>query len=136
MLSCDVLKTNDGRMTPSYSEVRERVYEYFSNLLNANPITLTQLVELSWSWEEEHASRRFDTPIGPSCVPTFSGTAHMLKAQKIGKGIGEDLIGTEIAHFFPIEIASLLYPLMLKSALMLTAPVQWKGGQIPKNIQT
>lgn len=32
----------------------------------------------------------------------------MLKAQKIGKGIGEDLIESEIAHFFPIAFAILL----------------------------
>ena len=74
-----MLKTNDGRMASSYSAVRERIYEYFSNLLNATPTTLTQLVELSWSWEEKHASRRFDTPTDPSCVPTFSGTVQILK---------------------------------------------------------
>lgn len=45
MLSCDVLKSNDGRMTTSYIEVRERIYD-FLNLLNATP----QLLLISSSY--------------------------------------------------------------------------------------
>ena len=53
-----------------------------------------------------------------------------MKAQKVGKGLGEDLIGSGVAHFLPLDLVRIVYPLVLKSALLISAPIQWKGGKI------
>lgn len=124
------MKRSDGNITSSYTEIRKLFFEHFSKLLDASATSMQELVVHARQWEREHAERRFATEIDLRCIPCLSDTAHILRAHKVGKGLGEDCIGSEIGHFFPGDVACLIYPLLLKSALLISAPIQWKGGQI------
>ena len=111
-------------------EVRSVFFEHFSKLLNATRTSLTALIEQAWTHDERTANSRFDVPVDINCIPNFRLIAHILKSQKSGKGLGEDLIGSEVAHVFPVDVATLIFPLMFKSATLISAQLQWKGGQI------
>ena len=90
------MKRSDGNITSSYTEIRKLFFEHFSKLLNASATSMQELVVHARQWEREHAERRFATEIDLRCIPCLSDIAHILRAHKVGKGLGEDCIGSEI----------------------------------------
>ena len=65
-----------------------------------------------------------------SNIPTVKEIIAIHGSLKKGKGLGEDLLGSEILKLAPIQTAMATLPLNLKATTWIWYPIQWKGGQI------
>ena len=63
-------------------------------------------------------------------VPPLSEFAMTFAGLRPMVGVGEDRIGSELLKVAPLACAKVFHPLVLKSALAIQPPIQWKGEHL------
>eukprot|EP00973_Karenia_brevis_P015578 2132039-Karenia_brevis.AAC.1 len=128
--STAVVKSEEGTLLTNYTEVRHRWMDHFAKALCGKPTTFEQLVSRhrARTAQDVQAVARMEKDVG--VVPSLLGVTQALVHLNGAKGCGEDLIGPEVAVACGRQLAKVLHPLYVKSALRVEAPLQYKGGQI------
>jgi len=118
-----------GKLAANYLEVRNAFFEHFVDILGASGMSFDKLVARSRNSASAQTPGD-DIDVGGFAFPRFSDFVSIFSSMQMYKGVGEDLIGSELAKMCPHEFACLFYPVFFKSAVHVAAPIQWKGGQI------
>ena len=124
------VRGTDGEYHYSYAAARRQFRAYFSKLLEGVPTSLAQLVSEERSHLERSCQQRWETATSVDLVPTVLSLARIMAKLTPFKGVGEDILGNELAKGCPQLFAQIYGPVMLKASLLRDAPMQWRGGQL------
>ena len=117
----------EGRATTTRRETALAFASHFSKMLDAEPIELHAIARRVCLPLDESVTRAAG-PMDWTTVPSVSQLARHFKSMVPMKCPGTDSLGPELFHNIPLLIASLVHPIVLKSALFLAPPLQWRGG--------
>ena len=69
-----------------------------------------------------------DVSLDLQAIPTLFEVERTLREVKVGKSAGLDSIPGELLRGAPKAVARHLFPVMLKSSILVRQPIQWRGG--------
>lgn len=114
----------DGSIATTPLEVRQRWLRHWVSTLDAVVMWFSEVLdEERW----EFGSRWFEG--GWDDLPSPDIIQNLFRTLKAGKAFGEDGLPPELFKLLPLHKTKIFYPLMLKSALTLREPVQWRGSE-------
>ena len=115
-----------GEVCPDAPSMQQRWREHFACLEGGQETTFWQLAERAASGALVSPSLH---PPDIADVPSLPDLCKVLAATKVGKASGMDSIPAEINRAFTQDVASLLFPLLLKTLWRGAEPAGYKGGQ-------
>ena len=115
----------DGSMTQDRADLDELWMRFFSSM------EAGQVMDVSDFLTEAAAPRSsHEVELDLRAVPSLSALECYLRGTKPRKAPGLDAIPGEVLKLCAQPMARLLHPLILKSALHIRQPVQWRGGTL------
>ena len=114
----------DGSVCEDTVAVQARWREHFGGLEAGTETTPVDIAGNALS----QPVQSWPQPISLDQVPDITVLQRVLAAGKLHKAAGPDGIPAELGKYFPIEVADLLLPLLLKFALRGEEAVGFKSG--------
>ena len=123
-----VLEDADGKLVTSYQEQAKAFFDHFAEVEAAEIVSFGKLLEATIQ-RQEH---RFVDGIQPvlQFVTTRFGLERSITTARSGTGTGLDIIPYEVLRLSPNLFSKIMCPLAMKTTILLTEPVQHKGGQV------
>ena len=98
-----------GQMAASYTEVRRIFYEKFSEALKAKTTSMQDLIVAARKEHDASVPHFAAIGIGLKDIPSYRVCTSLFKSMK-KCGVGEDLLGGELARSSPQALARLFFP--------------------------
>jgi len=114
----------DGSLAKSPSEAAERWRQHAQELHGGRPVEFRELLADADSTQFKFAS----IPRSILAVPTLTEVVGTFAACMPKRAHGSDCIPPAIIKSFADVLAPIFHPLMVKSALRISEPLQWRGG--------
>ena len=121
-----IARDEHGQVVASRLEALERWRRHFGQMEGGQPTTPEEL----WQEHQDQLDRRPSIQLNTSDLPTLQELEMQLRRAPLGKSCGIDNIPGELLHSACPQLATFLWPLLLKVASRLEEPLQWKGGQL------
>ena len=118
-------KTN-GQLAESTADIAEAWRKHCEALEAGHGVSREQL--LHWVHGMNH--HRINTHVCPSQIPSRTDLERHLRKMACQKAPGCDQIASDVCHHLPGAMSRLLYPLLLKEAILLEEPMEHKGGRL------
>ena len=126
------LRTPSGELCETPEEVSAEWRRHFASLEGGAVIAPEALLSECLDRQQTWGIVEF---IEPSELPSFGELVRALRAVQPHKAAGPDLIPPALCRKFALPLAGYLWPVLLKSALLGSEPMGFKGGtlhHIPK----
>ena len=119
-------RTSTGQRAESTAEIAEAWRRHCEALEAGQTTERDQL--LHWVHGMNH--HRTNTHLRPSQIPSRADLERHLRKMACHKASGCDGVASDVCHHLPSALSRLLYPLLLKEALLLEEPMEHKGGRL------
>ena len=119
----------DGTPCADAEEVQQRWRQHFGDLEGGRPTSMADLAQACLYPSSATTSADWPHPASVAQVPTFDMLQQTLATTKCAKAPGFDQIPPEMCKYFPHEVATVLFPLLLKQVWRGCEAIGWKGGQ-------
>ena len=126
------LKKPSGELCSTVEEVAGEWRRHFASLEGGQEISPAQLVREGLARQAEWGTQEL---VAFKDAPSFRELVVALHAVHPHKAAGPDLLPPAICRRFAVPVAAIVWPLLLKGALLSTEPIGFKGGtlhHIPK----
>ncbi len=118
-----------GKPTQNVVQEKHAFRDHFSDLMGGEVGTFAALIQKDRGVPESRFSG-VDTNCLDYVVPTLFDLFNCYAKFIRGKATGESRLASDVFRKFPLLMARVYYPLVLKSYLRIAPPLQWKGGMI------
>jgi hypothetical protein len=125
-----VVLDKSGCMTSSLRETKAAISDHFASLLCGQRTSMSRLIQKDREDNCATASDLIIDRVDWNLIPSVSKVAQTFAHLQPLVGLSEDRNGSEIFKAAPLACAKALHPLIVKSALALQPPIQWKGGHL------
>ena len=119
-------RTPDGELAASTAQISEAWRRHCQQLEAGEEVSRDQL--LHWIYGT-NTHRQWST-VQPDQIPSRVDLERHLRRMACSKAPGCDDIPSDICSLFPERVSRLLYPVLLKTALIQEEPVEYKGGRL------
>ena len=119
----------DGTAAASFEEYQQRWTEHFAQLEGGHITDPNLFVRQELDRQRKLPVMQWQTVAD---MPSLSHLETALRKVNLHKAVGPDQVPGDLLHMFPREFARILFPLLVKFAVRLHEPIQWKGGQLIK----
>ncbi len=116
----------DGELAASTAQISEAWRRHCQQLEAGEEVSRDQL--LHWIYGT-NTHRQWST-VHPDQIPSRVDLERHLRRMACSKAPGCDDIPSDICSLFPERVSRLLYPVLLKTALIQEEPVEYKGGRL------
>ena len=120
-----MIRQLDGSVCEDSTSALARWRQHFGGLEAGSESTVTALATDAMS----RSAQEWPLPDTLQIVPNITVLQQVLSASKLHKAAGPDGIPAELGKSFPIEVADILFPLLLKFVLRGEEAVGHKAGQ-------
>ena len=118
----------DGTLAKTPLQARRRWQEHFCDMLHARVTRLDQLAKSNVASQHATFAQMMCVEFSLDNAPNFFQLVDLCRSVTRNKSFGEDNIPGDVLAHFPRLISQIFISLMLKSALRIEEPIQWKGG--------
>ena len=122
------IKLEDGSIAQDLETAEARWIRHFSSIEAGGPQTPDQITQQCCIRQRELDLTDFD--IDGHDVLTRVQIEDGLRASTPGKAAGKDKVPADLLRACPAGLSWPLFPIVLKFAMRLQEPVQWKGGDL------
>ena len=122
------VKLEDGSIATDLETAEARWIRHFSSIEAGAPETPESIVASCFARQQEWDLADYD--VGAEEILTRAQIEDGLRASTPGKAAGKDRVPADLLRACPSGLSRSLYPIVLKFAMRLQEPVQWKGGDL------
>ena len=120
---------DNGNLSQTYSEERAAFRQHFSSLMSGEVCTLESIIDS----DRSDNSFRFHGVDPNTCwmsIPSPTHVVNMSLRSKTHKAPGECLITCDAHHKFANAVATVQFPLIIKTFVRAQPSIAWRGGMI------
>ena len=118
-----ILLDGQGQPISSRADLDAHWLQHFGEMEAGCTVSFHEFVETANTYQPP-----VDVDIDWTILPTFQEVEAQFRQVRCGAASGLDGLPPEVFKAAPQALAALFHPLMVKSALCLVQPVQWRGG--------
>ena len=122
------VQLEDGTLAKDSHEAEARWIRHFSSIEAGEPQAAELIVANCLRRQDQQDLE--DLVIDRQDLPTRVELEQGLRASPTARAAGKDKVPADVLHVAPAQLSLPIYQLLLKLAMRLQEPVQWKGGEL------
>ena len=126
--SVPAIQLENGQLANDTAEAEQRWIRHFAAIEAGEPMPPARIA--ATCFERQRSQDLADVIVERADLPTRTELERGLRLSPCGRAAGKDAVPGDVLHVAAAQLAPPVFQLLLKLAMRLQEPLQWKGGEL------